>query len=242
MILFLGDSFTWGQGLQIPYWIERGYSIDEINDLMPPAVALENVMDYNADEYRKKHHFPNLVAKHFNKPYSTKWGNGGNNSDCIFLLKNLFRNISNTQGIEFVVIQFTDSQRDIDLQGYVDSGQNPDIVLKTHCEQTVKNLDDVCKMLNTKWFGFSWFDDIGTVLEKNYKDNYIPIIYKGKKYNCFEILRHQCELNFDCTINEKIHDSHINYLGHEIIADSIIKKLTDFNIKIVEKKIPTNLI
>ena len=58
MIIFLGDSFTWGQGLQIPYWIEQGKSIDEINDLMPPKVALESVMDYEADEYRKTYHFP----------------------------------------------------------------------------------------------------------------------------------------------------------------------------------------
>ena len=68
MILFLGDSFTWGQGLQIPYWIQQGKSIDECNRLMPPQYPAE-IYDYHADEYRKKHHFPNLVAKHFNKSY-----------------------------------------------------------------------------------------------------------------------------------------------------------------------------
>lgn len=231
MVVFLGDSFTWGQGLQIPYWIEQGKSIDEINDLMPPKVALESVMDYGANEYRKTYHFPNLVAKHFNRPYSTKWGNGGNNDDIIFLIKNLFRNIVDPNGgVDYIVVQFTDSMRDIDLDGCVERGENPDIVLKEHCKNTIKNLNHVCEEQNIKWFGFSWRDDIGSILEEDYKNNYIPILYNGKEYNNFNILRDQCEFMFDCTIDHRIHDSHINALGHQFIANSIIKKIEDSHI------------
>ena len=32
MIVFLGDSFTWGQGLHIPYWLEQGKSVGEITN------------------------------------------------------------------------------------------------------------------------------------------------------------------------------------------------------------------
>ena len=46
MIVFLGDSFTWGQGLQIPYWLEQGKSIDEISKLMPPHFPAEQY-DYH---------------------------------------------------------------------------------------------------------------------------------------------------------------------------------------------------
>jgi hypothetical protein len=231
MIVFLGDSFTWGQGLQIPYWIEQGKSIDEINDLMPPKVALESVMDYTADEYRKTYHFPNLVAKHFNRPYSTKWGNGGNNDDIIFFIKNLFRNIVDPKGgVDYVIVQFTDSQRDINLLDYIEKGRNPDIVLQEHCRNTINKLNHICKEQNIKWFGFSWRDDIGSILEHDFQDNYIPILYNGKEYNNFNILRDQCEFMFDCIIDPRLTDSHLNSKGHKVIADSIIKKLSDSHI------------
>lgn len=226
MILFLGDSFTYGQGLQIPYWIEQGKSIDEINDLMPPKVAIESAMDYGADEYRKTYHFPNLVAKHFNRPYATKWGNGGNNDDVIFLIKNLFRNIVDPRNaIDYVVVQFTDFQRDLNLIKYVKEGMNPDIVIKEHCRNTINKFNHICKEQNINWFGFSWQSDIGSILEQDFQDNYIPILFDGKEYNNFDILRDQCEFMFDCTIDPRIMDSHINSLGHEVIAKSIIEKI-----------------
>jgi len=226
MIIFLGDSFTWGQGLQIPYWIEQGKSIDEINDLMPPKVALESVMDYEADEYRKTYHFPRLVAKHFNRPYGVKWGNGGNNSDSIHTIQHIHTQIVDPiNGIDYIVVQFTDSQRDINLMNYIKEGKNPDIILQEHCRNTINKLNNVCKDKNIKWFGFSWRSDIGNVLEQDFQDNYIPILYNGNEYNNFNILRDQCEFMFDCTIDERIRDSHINALGHEVIAKSIIEKI-----------------
>ena len=41
MIIFLGDSFTWGQGLQIPVWLKQGKSVEEITNLMPPKHPAE---------------------------------------------------------------------------------------------------------------------------------------------------------------------------------------------------------
>jgi len=67
MILFLGDSFTWGQGLPIEKWLKEGKSLDYCNRL-PPKVPSE-LYNYEDDNYRKQNHFPNLVAKHFNKSF-----------------------------------------------------------------------------------------------------------------------------------------------------------------------------
>ena len=113
MIVFLGDSFTWGQGLQIPYWLEQGKSVGEINKLMPPKFPSEQY-DYEADELRKKQHFPNLVSKYFNKSYCTKWGNGGSNQDILEIIKNM-GNQMDTSGIDYFVIQFTEFTRDSNL-------------------------------------------------------------------------------------------------------------------------------
>ena len=35
MILFVGCSYTWGSGLQYEYLYEKGWSVDEINNVLP---------------------------------------------------------------------------------------------------------------------------------------------------------------------------------------------------------------
>lgn len=230
MILFIGDSFTWGQGLSIPYLLQKGKTIDEINHLTPPQFACENY-DYGADEYRKKYHFPNLVAKHFNRPYGAKWGNGGNNSDIEHIIKNIHVQLVDVyNAIDFYIIQFTESQRDINLKTHVDNGENPDEILYNHCLKTIQKIDNVCKEQNNKWFGFSWHSDIGNILETEYAENYIPILFNNTEYNNFEILREQCEFCLDCTIDNRLHDSHLNSDGHVVIANSIIRKIENSDI------------
>jgi len=88
MILFVGCSFTWGAGLQFEYLSKkRGWTSDEINAINPPKSHLEH-LDYKCDEYRKKYHYPNLVAKKMNMAYGLgKLGNGSNNYEIGKILK-----------------------------------------------------------------------------------------------------------------------------------------------------------
>ena len=58
MILFVGCSYTWGSGLQYEYLYEKGWSIDELNKVLPVNYHLEN-LSYEADEYRKQNNWPN---------------------------------------------------------------------------------------------------------------------------------------------------------------------------------------
>ena len=252
MIVFLGDSFTWGQGLQIPYWLKQGKSVEEINKRVPPSHPAE-LYDYEGDEYRKKHHFPNLVAKHFNTSYCTKWGNGGSNSQIEFLMEEAGR-LMDTDGIEAFVVQFTEVSRDGELIGKFYNGpiQRPysknlessdldDKFPKKYIEHFLENFNNRVKANydNVKWFGFSWHSDIGEVLENQYPDNYIPINYKGLIHNNFQYLRMNyselvlagMEKTFIDKDNNKyqkrigITDGHLNEKGHQVIADSIIKKI-----------------
>ena len=94
MILFVGCSFTWGAGLQFEYLSKkRGWTSDEINAINPPKSHLEH-LDYKCDEYRKKYHYPNLVAKKMNMAYGLgKLGNGGKQlRDCKKYLNTLQQN------------------------------------------------------------------------------------------------------------------------------------------------------
>ena len=82
MILFVGCSFTWGAGLQYEYLIEQeNYSFEQIQKMIPPDYFLEHC-SYKADKYRQEKHFPNIVAKYFDKAYClAKNGNGGSNEE-----------------------------------------------------------------------------------------------------------------------------------------------------------------
>lgn len=225
MIIFLGDSFTWGQGLQIPYWLQQGKSIEECNRLMPPKFPSETY-DYHSDEYRKKHHFPNLVAKHFNKSYSTKWGNGGSNEDIKDIVP-VIGHMMDTSAIDCFVIQFTELTRDKSLSNVKPMDGRPPIdFFEGYINSMLQELDNrINGYYGKPWFGFSWFDDIGSILEKKYPTNYIPIEYKDTIFNNFdELFINYSELTLAGEY-KGIMDGHFNSLGHQVISNSIIKKL-----------------
>ena len=140
MILFLGDSFTWGQGLYYRKWVRDGQSIDDINKKLPPHTFHENIISYDDDLYRKEHHYPGVIAKHFNKPYVIKYGNGGSNRNIINILKNI-RHQMMFETIELIVIQFTYWSRDID---------NPSLVKKFQKKHNVNELDAMYMVMESQ--------------------------------------------------------------------------------------------
>ena len=88
-IIFHGCSWTWGSGLQYYYLKEKhDYSIEKMNNFLPHEVRLE-YFSRKVDDYRKKHHFPNLVSEHFDVPYLlAREGNGGDNHSICKNIKN----------------------------------------------------------------------------------------------------------------------------------------------------------
>ena len=228
MIVFLGDSFTFGQGLQIPHWLEQGKSIDEINESMPPKVPSETY-DYNSDKIRQIHHFPNLVSKHFNKSYVTKFGNGGSNENIISILNNLGEHMD-LNGIDFIVIQFTELFRNHQTQeryyDKINSGVSADVAVRSIVKEVLHQVSEEIKNIpaDFKWFGLSWKSEIGNYLKHQYPDNFIPIHYGEEEFVSFDSIM---ENHYNLTLGSKygVHDLHLTSEGHQIIADSIIKKI-----------------
>ena len=85
MIYFFGDSFTWGQGLYFEKWHEKGIKSDLMAKHMPDTFPQE-CLSYDDNKIRKERHFPNLVAKHFDRDYITDWHNGGTNYNVLRFL------------------------------------------------------------------------------------------------------------------------------------------------------------
>lgn len=229
MILFLGDSFTWGQGLYIKNWLKRGRSIDDCNTFMPPMYPPE-LISYEDDLYRKEHHFPNLVSKKLNKSYATKFGNGGSNYDILNIIKNL-DNHMDINGIDMVVVQFTEFQRGFGDRLYdILSAETYKETINEICLNQINNIDFELKKYNLPWIGLSWHKDIGDLLSTQFLNNYVPILYNNIKYTNFKEL---IDIHRETCIQGTYplsHDLHLNELGHQVISNSIINKI--YNTKI----------
>jgi lysophospholipase L1-like esterase len=249
MIVFLGDSFTWGQGLFFEKWASDGIDVKKWIDTNGNVddYPHENI-DYESDKYRRENHFPALVAKHFNKTYTTRWGNGGSNWDIINILNNvpsLAPQYRNT--IDLFVIQFTDFSRTfhrlikesdlIDelpferdkfpLESNYNDNSIIDELLHNELKLQIEMVNDIIvNKMGKKWIGVSWLDDMGKVLEADYKENHIPIKYDGITYNSFQKIYEKKEKNL-LFLTEKfnIRDDHFNLEGHQFMASNIIDKI-----------------
>ena len=248
MILFVGCSYTWGSGLQYEYLYDKGWSVDEINKVLPDNYHLEN-LSYGADEYRKQNNWPNLVAKELDKAFVIgTYTNGGSQLTTIKQSLEHTKKIARSNSITTVVIQFSDWLRDINdekLTKY--SGNIADITTQEFIDDTIlnqiKQVTSICDELRTTqdpnlrnhkypespypaWVGLSWQKDVGDLLKKHYPENFIPIYRDGKEYTSFAP-------NVDeglrlCDSISGVEDEHLNSKGCKLIADSIVRKLKSY--------------
>ena len=238
MILFVGCSFTWGSGLQYEYLMKNGWSIDKLTDDLKRIVTEDSIdpLDYKADEYRKQHSWPNLVAKKLNKPYRVGTTKSASNLNQILNSIKHEKELcmsSTANQIDTIVVQFTDWTRD---------DTTFDNSVKRTIQQQVKLIADACddirndKFIKSKsyktsypsWVGLSWQNDIGDILERDYPENFIPLYFKNHRYNNFESFRDHNKLTLGF-------DNHFNSKGCRIIADSIVKKLKQYETKTNKK-------
>jgi len=259
MIFFLGDSFTWGQGLYFEKWHEEGISSDYMANHMPDIFPHE-CLSYEDNKIRKELHFPNLVSKHFNRDYVTDWYNGGTNYD-------LLRYIPLIKGSpiqDLVVVQFTapnrihqplisntlfsdairsredlpnglrdeinESYKSKNVESFIEETKR-DVDLKEIYDLAYEQIYLIDKFISNRskhnigWIGFSWWPEMGKIIEQFFPQNYVELIYKNKKYHGFEELLDIDNLKLKTKI-KGCHDEHLSSDGHKVVADSIINKIT----------------
>lgn len=223
MILFLGDSFTWGQGLQYyPLVEKKGWSWEDCNNFYERNMRYE-WLGFEEDEFRKQNSFPYLVAKEMDLPYQTpRYENGGDNFQFFKILENIDHSFSKNN-IFLLVVQFTQPVRSI-LHG-----EEPKFdTMDEQIEWQVKRIADwATRVANIDWLGLSWQWEIGDVLKEQYPTNYVPILHENREYSCFCKMSHQ-ELSVTTLSEEtnfKVLDDHLGIRGHKIVANSILKKI-----------------
>lgn len=222
MILFLGDSFTWGQGLHYYYLVENeGWTWDDCKNFLESNKRFES-LSFNADEFRRKNSFPYLVSKELNEPMVTpQFENGGDNYKIFRHLDNINLYVTITN-ISRVIIQFSAPARSISLE---DNFNDIDSLIR----HQINRISQKCEEMKLDWYAFSWFKETGDILKNEYPKNYIPILYNDIEYECFEFMDHIKLRDLTIQFTKHIDDGHFNLEGHRVIANSIINKLK-FNV------------
>jgi len=234
MILFLGCSFTWGQGLYIDSWIESDMNSDIINSLEPPMHMAEN-LSYEDDNIRKKYHYPNLVAKNLNRPYATKFGNGGSNDDILHILKNIDK-LMIIEGIELVVIQLTHVLRDTSFTDYYTENKQYDNHLNHYITSVLDKIEFICKDLGFDKSGnsipipyivMSWHKDVADICEEILGNRFLTF---GKYNNINDLMNSNDKFKISSKF-KNIGDNHPSRECHSTISTYLIEKIKKLNIE-----------
>ena len=232
MILFLGDSFTWGQGLHIEKWLSEGKSVEFCNKYSPPHYHAEQ-LSYSDDVYRKLKHFPNLVASKLDVPYGAPWTNGGANFENEFIIKNLEK-LTLDHAIQLIIIQFTEFGREPEFP-WIHKTNKYDLV-NTYIERQIAEISKTLSAAETNipWLGLSWPDEYSNVLKSKWEDNLIPLKYNDTEYDSISELQNKYKKDglFELTDSfTGINDGHPNSYFHQVIANSIIDAIKKSDIK-----------
>ena len=181
MILFLGCSMTWGQGLQIEKWISDGKSIDFCNKHNLPNYHAEN-LSYSDSQYRIAKSYPNLVAKELDVSYSMKWGNGGTNDEIVFIVENLEKLI-HPYTLDLIVIQFTDMVRD-EMFEYIHKNNFYDLI-DVNLKNQINKIDKILTspQINIPWISLSWHKEHSNFLKEKYPKNFVRLYYDNKHFD-----------------------------------------------------------
>lgn len=258
-IIFLGDSYTWGQGLNFyggfeeTHFPTKGDGTFYLNKLSEEEIL-----------FIKEHRFSNIVSKKFNKESIQSEINGGGHDDMFEFLNSI-----NIHGYDTLIVQFTDIFRDLIYYDY--KGKTNYCALSIHqdyvpaeYETFINYLSDsfdsslekfkeyhIKKVLNKfkelflyfegkhsfKCFMLTWQHDVVEYIKKDefLNKRFITLEYNGIEYDSiFEmatIKNPELTITHDPVLKEMgidAFDGHITLKAHQIIAESIIKKIKNY--------------
>ena len=177
--------------------------------------------------YKDKHVYVNLVSNYFNTWSITNSGNGGDNVFSFKQKLDIIFDNTNKQSIykkdiSLAIFQFTQFER------------NPNYSKTEQIEFVNHYLTDL-ESFGITCVSIIWpndFVDKNSIYWELFKDRHVDIEYRGNKYTNFEdiidIKDNDITVMSDFSrFNFQKNDKHLNLKGHQMLADSIIKKLNN---------------
>jgi hypothetical protein len=239
-IIFLGDSFSWGQGLYLPNWLDRKpTALSDIvlnheneDEICVNWTEQEKYIDDIDISLKDKLSFTNIVANKLDRKCLKRIHNGGSITSNVNILNEIVKT-GNIYKDVIIIFQFTSIGRE-EIDGITDeefkllNSKNLDIknILTSRIKKVFDRVDGILSMLEEKYgyryFYLDWLGDFYNFAP----DKFIKI---GNS-NCFDSLIKDNSIKI--TYKDKlIWDGHLNEEANKMMANLITDKINLENLK-----------
>ena len=241
----IGCSFTRGERLFYHRYIEDDKLSQESRAIIPifgqgteppeNHMAIATIQD---KRFQLDISYTGLLSKRLNCEYFTKSGDNFSNIDeHIPRWVEMSRTVLKRK-LDFIVLQLTDTQRDIEnhqefwdkMNSFSTSPKERDklwhhldVEIPKETVDKVLETNKLCKDNDIDLLVWSWQDKLANLIKD--EDFFVPIIYEGKSYICYEDMRGEHNVGLDQIFLTE--DTHPNKLFNIILCDSIIRKLKE---------------
>ena len=225
-ILFLGDSFTWGQGLYFYKWKDENRKFDgELGGMY------DSHRDYIRDEdllYKDQLSYTGLVSSYYNLSQVKREKNGGSNTDIILDMIPMIDRCNNK--IDKLIFQFTAISRyffrDLnmsDIENVIKDDENRyiDDIIRERANAFFNYIDYTLSYFSNLYnFQYCYMDWLGDFYQFN-PTKFVTYDVDGVQHKHFNpfLEKYKIDMFIDKTA---IIDLHLNKEGQQILAKSII--------------------
>lgn len=226
-MLFLGDSFTWGQGLYFYKWQEEKKKLaPEVGGMYD---AHSSYIEPDDLIYKDSLSFTGLVSSYYNLTPIKRQKNGGSNTEIVLDMIPMIDMYNNS--IDKLVFQFTSISRyhfrDLNMgiieTTYKDNDNRYiDKIIEERVENFYNYIDGILSYFSKLYnFQYCYMDWLGDFYQFD-PTKFITFDVDGVEYKHFHPFLHKYKIDLDID-NKKIVDLHLNKDGQAISSASIIK-------------------
>jgi len=238
-LIFVGCSFTWGQGLYFYSNLPRLIQCDD------PHYWDSTWLSQAQIHYKNACRFPRLVANYFETFEIAVSENGGNNDTSLeFIIKILNSSRYIDKDLSYVIFQITrvtrDDHAELSFAELQSKYSNLDLTVDDALYKiTLENIEIIlrrCENRGIKPLILTWPSDIVPYIEQNkwFKDRLITFNYENQNFTSLEDLMNSDDkftINTDRENLKKFYnDRHPSKSCHRVIADNIIEKIKNDNL------------
>ena len=247
-IAFIGDSFTWGQGLYLPSWVDKNpHLFSQINKKEIQWIDQQHFIDNEDLRIKDELSFTGIVSKQLGRKCVKKPDNGGNNLGNLTTIST-----NNRLNVDGVPTDFIFDKKDLILIFQLTHFGRTDIIdyMTEEEKKEILKIDmhDARKAINELFRNRvkSHFEHIDSTLQKLSEEVGFEYWYLDWLGDFYEFLPHKfIDINAGNSIgkyfsplvdnfpiivkvdNIEVRDAHLNKVANEIIAESILKWLRD---------------
>jgi hypothetical protein len=248
-IAFIGDSFTWGQGLYLPSWVDRKpHLFSQINKKEWQWKDQEHLIDSEDLKIKDELSFTGIVAKELGRECVKKIDNGGSNlgnliitysSDMLSVDGKPINHFSFKQKDIILIFQLTHFGRD-DIFNHMTEEEKKEVEkfditdareainklfrnkVKEHFEHINNKLEELSIEFGFEYWYLDWIGDFYEFLPHKFID--IKIGGSVGKYFAPLVDNYPIRVKIG---DMEIMDGHLNKEANQLIAESILRWLRD---------------